>query len=809
MKQPTASPKLITLLIGTLMLTACQSMPAKSDNLAADNLAYSQIHHARTLFTDHADSPAVMNKKALMNALGTHLSSERYALSTYHHRVLPVNQAQGIDAGADSLWESVLKTIEHNQQSHLNSHQPQAFRSVSDYLYPNHQVQADDLGQLPYLRYDDEMAGRLPQQPITREVGMMYDDYEKNHTKLVEAVDYLISDIAEVSEELDELVRANPTITTNDKDVKNWLKQLNGIIKDFEQFEQTNQQTYAKFGDYLTADVRHAKQCAMMFEKSIKQVLSPNRQIKSYDGDDWDYYDLAYFNYRQCIRLNEVHEPLEPISYITHELKEQELKFYAQSKQCLVAHHQALQELFDGGKTYTHHPQAFAPIFIELINCNDNVITSVYDETYAPERATTLKEALDRYSDQFDTIQHYRYGNDDTDDESASRLTKVFHDYKKMKQAQALQEGSSPSITTMPNIFGSVFSTMIDYAKLTPEQLAAINLYQYDRTAMTVLSHHRPQARQTTMLYSLDYDSPTATQSVQLPVSLDFERSVMKADVAALLPIIAFMNPKNAPLPSELPNQEMTFGLPKDLHEQLPMAVIYDAAWQGIVNAVGEIDGEKFTAIDIAQDPFAKEVKAVRAIKVEFGSHEMGRVLGSVVKHIERALKSYIDANPDVYQGETGKKIKQTIADLTLINQGYHTQDVGDFWQVIEGILPIKLDQTNYFYLNAQGNIVGMQAMGRFASQIQNLNVQTVQQARYSSTPFHHPLTAQFTSSFHTQETFDGTAWLGKLKDDADLEVQAIKARLAYDEEVDTTIADIADIVGGKNNEPNNEQNNE
>lgn len=144
--------------------------------------------------------------------------------------------------------------------------------------------------------------------------------------------------------------------------------------------------------------------------------------------------------------------------------------------------------------------------------------------------------------------------------------------------------------------------------------------------------------------------------------------------------------------------------------------------------------------------------------------------MGVIIKHIGKALKSYVDAHPEVYeQGDKGDNIKRAIDDLAIINDGYHTRDLGGLMQIIEGVLPVDFHQANYFYLNRQGKIVGMQVIGRFDGEMQQIRVETVGQVRYSSMPFKHPLNDKFANSFSTAEEFDGTVWLSDISQEAKL----------------------------------------
>lgn len=773
------------LLVGAAMLTACQNTSTFSDsnaaNMAQANLASSHAADARALFSDQVSSPIVRNKAMLTEALAAHLSSERHTLGTYHYKAVSIGNPDGVDASADTLLASAIKTYEHKTNQDIQGYEPDYYRSSTDYIYADSDSIDDSLSELPYLRYDDEQLGRTPDSTVTRGEGLVFEgDYHTKRSLANSAISGFHSCIALASYEIDDLVRDEPNISISKQAVKGQLKAISDCQKVFNQ--SVEDEKLLSGSGYISSDVAHFRGCALNFDKGVRQVLAPNRQTKSYDDDSYAYYNLVYMDYFVCNEVDNFNRALEPWDYL-NQTSEQDLKLIAARKECALTHQAGVQKLFARGKSYDKNKEEFADNYISYINCVDGSIKDNTDKDYNPEPINELSEVSVRTSEQYSAV--HGYGSYD-DYEPQSRISSWFDAYKSMKAAQ--QEGRKPRLPAgqMPNIFGSVLGSMLNHMKVSPEQVLAQNLYRYNNTALTILSHHRPQQRQSKMLYSMDYYSPTAEQSIQLPVLLDFEHSKAKADVAALLPVIAMLTPKHAPLPNELPDQEITFTLPNDLHNQLPMTVIYDATQKGVLNAFNELDGDQFTAIDISDDKFAKDIGASRAIKVNFDAYGTGQFMGVIIKHIGKALKSYVDAHPEVYeQGDKGDNIKRAIDDLAIINDGYHTRDLGGLMQIIEGVLPVDFHQANYFYLNRQGKIVGMQVIGRFDDAMQQIRVETVGQVRYSNIPFEHPLNDKFANSFSTAGEFDGTVWLSDISQEAKLKKQALEERLSYEESYD------------------------
>lgn len=773
------------LLVGAAMLAACQNTSTFSDsntaNMAQANLASSHAADARALFSDQVSSPIVRNKAMLTEALAAHLSSERHTLGTYHYKAVSIGNPDGVDASADTLLASAIKTYEHKTNQDIQGYEPDYYRSSTDYIYADSDSMDDSLSELPYLRYDDEQLGRTPDSTVTRGEGLVFEgDYHTKRSLANSAISGFHSCIALASYEIDDLVRDEPNISISKRAVKGQLKAISDCQKVFNQ--SVEDEKLLSGSGYISSDVAHFRGCALNFDKGVRQVLAPNRQTKSYDDDSYAYYNLVYMDYFVCNEVDNFNRALEPWDYL-NQTSEQDLKLIAARKECALTHQAGVQKLFARGKSYDKNKEEFADNYISYINCVDGSIKDNTDKDYNPEPINELSEVSVRTSEQYSAV--HGYGSYD-DYEPQSRISSWFDAYKSMKAAQ--QEGRKPRLPAgqMPNIFGSVLGSMLNHMKVSPEQVLAQNLYRYNNTALTILSHHRPQQRQSKMLYSMDYYSPTAEQSIQLPVLLDFEHSKAKADVAALLPVIAMLTPKHAPLPNELPDQEITFTLPNDLHNQLPMTVIYDATQKGVLNAFNELDGDQFTAIDISDDKFAKDIGASRAIKVNFDAYGTGQFMGVIIKHIGKALKSYVDAHPEVYeQGDKGDNIKRAIDDLAIINDGYHTRDLGGLMQIIEGVLPVDFHQANYFYLNRQGKIVGMQVIGRFDDAMQQIRVETVGQVRYSNIPFEHPLNDKFANSFSTAGEFDGTVWLSDISQEAKLKKQALEERLSYEESYD------------------------
>lgn len=787
-KTKTALLKPCAFLVGAIMLSACQSTPhPKEMSLAKTNVLSSQASGVRELFSDSKISPARQNQAQLVDAISRHLASERYSLGTHHHKVMPITTEGTIDEGADTLLNSAIKTYAYKNQPA----QTEVFRTKEAYLGLEgldeesalSQLQADDLGQsvsgLPYLRYHDEMAGSGFDGGLTRAEGMS-DAYQAAQEEQRVANVLVHDEIVGISVNLDRLADENPVITTNDARVKAELSALDRLVKDHKKSGMAA--NLHQYGGYLYQDFEHVAACMGDFNTSVRQALSPSRSKKSYLGADRDYFDLTYINYRDCFDIYNKNLSLEPYYYLDA-VTEFRLMFDQAQKQCALTAHHRNHALLQQGKTYAKDAEDFAQNYILQVSCVDSTINSVFDESYQPEPVQTLASAYAQQESQSALIATHLYPQQVASDTPLSKAAEYFDAYKRMKAEDV------DNVSADPSSVGGMVGMVLGQLKLTPEQLKAQNIYQNDHTVVTVLGHYQPSVRQSKELYSLDSYAPTLDYSIQVPVMIDYTNDQFKADVSALLPLMAMLTPSEAMLPNDLPNQEMTFGLPGEWQGKLPTAMLYDAARRGLIEGLTRLNDEKITAIDIREDRFAKQIGAHKAYKLDLGSHEGGQIIATIAKHLAKDLKLHIDANASLYQGEQGQAMTRLINDLTLIQKGHRTGDVGKVWQVIEGVLPIGIHHAMQVYLDAKGDVVGIQSKGSLTDHTQQAMTQSIGQIRYSNKPFSHPLATKFEQSFDTNDSFDGTAWLSSIR----LNSEAKQARAAYYDDYDDAYDDYED----------------
>lgn len=392
----------------------------------------------------------------------------------------------------------------------------------------------------------------------------------------------------------------------------------------------------------------------------------------------------------------------------------------------------------------------------------------------------------------YDEYGYDQYGYSADEDESAandgsmsSKLDKLnpkglLRDYEAMQTQK--QQTSTKDSTTANDPFTGMIGMVLGMFQRTPEQVQAMNAYQYKNLTFNSVSRYQPKQRQLQSVYSYDYITPTLSSSVQIPLALDFDNSRITIDPSALMPLVALVNPEHTPLPNQMTAHTVDFGLPETITSKLPSAVIYDAVIAAMQDSMAELAAENFSAVDIRGDAFAKEVGANRAVKVYFGSQQSGEMIGKMLKYISQSLERYVDANPDKYPDDAA--LKKAIDKIQLYNKGYQSADVGALMQLLEAVGPISFNQVNYYYLDNADRLLAKQQTIKVGGDLLGERTAIVNQIRYDNASFSkHLLTPLLTQSFGTnaKPAMDGNAWLTIQRQRKDQLTQARYARYSYD----------------------------
>ncbi len=394
------------------------------------------------------------------------------------------------------------------------------------------------------------------------------------------------------------------------------------------------------------------------------------------------------------------------------------------------------------------------------------------------------------------------YSSDDDYDDSGikDKLDKLnpkglLKSYEAM-QIQKQQASTNKDSVTANEPLTGMLGSMLGMLDRTPEQVQAMNAYQYKNLTFNSVSHYKPEQKQLQSVYSYDYLTPTLSSSIQIPLALDFKDSRITLDPSALMPLAALLNPEHTPLPNEMTAHTVDFGLPESITSQLPFEVIYDALISAVQEGMAELPEDNFSAIDIKGDAFAKEVGATRAVKVYFGSKQSGELLGKVLKHFSQSLDSYVQANPDKYPDDA--VLSRAIAKIQLYNKGYQSADIGSLMQLIEAIGPLSFNQVNYYYLDSSDRLLAKQQRLNIGGDLFGQQTAMLNQVRYDKAQFdQHTLTPLLTQSFgvNAAPAIDGNAWLDDQRLQKERLSQARYARYSYDDSDYDSYNDVTEDV--------------
>lgn len=433
------------------------------------------------------------------------------------------------------------------------------------------------------------------------------------------------------------------------------------------------------------------------------------------------------------------------------------------------------------GEPYTNEAEAErAAIAAVLDKAGENVKSQNYDDF----------DYNDEHGNDNDSYNRYEKSNDgDREGGTLLGISKLNPknlaiNYEAMQEAK--QQSKTASAEKKPPSSTGVMGQMLSMIHRTPEQIAASNAYQYQNLTFNSVSRYKPKQRQLQSVYSYEYITPTISSSVQIPLAFDFNKSRIAVDPSAIIPIMALVNPEKTPLPNEIASHTVSFGLPESITAQLPPSVLYDAAIDAVQNSMAELAPEHFSAVDIRNDTFAKEVGAIQAVKVYFGSKQSGEMIGKTLKYMTQSLQDHVDANPHKYPD--GAMLKAALAKLQLYNKGYQSADVGALLQLIEAIAPISFNQVNYYYLDSSDRLLAKQQRTNVGSDLMGSTTTVLNQIRYDKSSFNnHTLTPLLAESFgaNAKPAIDGNAWMAEQRQQKDRLQAARYARYDYSDSND------------------------
>lgn len=789
-----------------LGLSACQTLPNPLAKTSAPSpLAHNQKIKASEMFVRYHSTQDATAQARLVSALASHLAKERVVVSDYYSQEVPSLIEGSLDAGADPLWVTIAKLRDKNHSS--DDEKSNAYRQTDEY--------SD--GEGLYLRYYDEVAGTKPA-----------DDYDVDRLDGLAQAYRLNSPVQRLhkgykrcvkraSYALDALVQKNPAISTSHASVQKVSNELSACLTDVDK-KVEKERAFGELGAYQTADVAYVRQCASSYQQDLLSALSPTRSQKRYEGAAYDTYESVYGHYAVCGVGYTMAYRSEPEWYLNQdEVTKTQLDLMSEVRQCALTTLSQKEQLLTNGD-YATNGQALETNFYQHFACLDGAIGKVYDgdepsasdilrTSVAPKSMADVESTYELLKDVVAEKEQETYGTEEESGEYKGFLSSMFDDYFKMKKAELAKkdkdEPKKPSLLGIGGLYGAVASEFLTTLKRTPEQMTARNLYQYDNTHIQVLSHHNPSSHFAKGVLAMDFESPTASQSFKIPMQINFATGEALVDVSATLPLMMWaLPPEHVPSPSDFDGKVgvTAFKIPDELSGLVPTEVIYQALQKGLVQALAELNPNVFTAVDIHNDPFAREFGATTAIKTHFDAKQVGELVSLVSKQLVADLTAYVENNPSLYDDKAvinaptvaeelkqktrqvhAKKIKKLVEQWSLLDKGYMSADVGGILSVISGIAPINVYQSNYYYLNAKGELVGQVARSDIDNRVVGAKTESLALTRYAygaAALSKHALADSLEMS--ADKAFDGNQWLGEFAKAKKLKAEAELARESY-----------------------------
>lgn len=750
--------------------------PQYLSRVASNTSAY------QALFTEDDNNVDVNAHRRLLKSLHKHLTSDHVAVTQVRHHAVPFINDDSVDALSDSLLRTVFETFAAKLDEEDYSSDDYEDEGSYEVPYRDEDSYLEEPAAL-YLNYIDESEVKLPYvgYDIDRQTGMS-EDFIAATDRAIAYVDTSNDCVLDYSYDLDGLVSDNLSLTTDSSDVQPLKKTYSDCVS----------QTKKQFSDILTSAkgyqshyINAQNACVQQFDRDLGHILSPSRSTKKLD---YDLYDSVYESYDVCHdRVSNLHT-LEPATYISYGMSKQSLDYQKRLVACAGDLESVRKALAVAGKTYNNAPQAYADAYYNFSACDAESYTQVYyaDDTEDTDNEISADAASAGY--EVDAAQEASVEDFEAEDYDTSEYA-AEEDYdsdSEMDSEYDLDSGmeSEAESAREDREYSGLVGKLFNWFKRTPAQIAASNQYNYQYLTLNSVSKFNARNKQLDSVYSYDFVSPTMLTSIQLPVGIDFNAAKITVDPSAVLPIIALANPENAPLPQEMTATTVRFNMPEELATQLPVNVVYDSFVDAIEKSLEGLDSEYFTAVDIAEDPYAKQLGATKAIKVNFGSKATGEMVGGIIKHLSQSLEAYVTAHPDQFPDES--RIKASIDKWQENNSRYQIQDAGSILQLIEAVGPISFNKVNYYYLDPSDRLLGKQVRTLVGGDFLGAKSTFLSRTRYDQASFNqHSLAALFSQSFGPAATkpIDGSSWLKEIKDQQYKLEQARYARYDYERE--------------------------
>lgn len=789
----------LTLAIFSTMLFGCQTTEPLSEQTLAElnatktqyGLSISDSHYLNKLTAntqaynqlfDSSNNPSADAKahSRMMKALKQHLTTDHVSVSQVRHHAVPFIREDSVDAFSDSLLRTVFemfaKKLSDEGDDYEELSDEPAYRHEEDYL---------EQPEALYLNYIDEAKGTkpYPAYQINRKMGMSADFVDITDTT-IEFVDSINDCVIDYSYQLDELVEADPKLTKSSEKLVEPSSTYNECKS---ASQQTFSETIEKAQGYQRQYIDMQNACIKQFDTRLNDLLSPNRKPEEIN---YDHYDSLYESYNVCYFEVSKRYLIEPATYIYYGTSKPRLDYSQGQIECAETVLNKQKKLAQKGISYKNNPKAYADIYYEYSGCDAEAYNRAYLEDSSSAEAedeTFLETSLIREGSTVEEEPIRDSVVDNSDDESQSDASEYEYEAAEAEVAEAeaeVAEAESDPYETGRG-YSEVVNKLFNWFRRTPAQIEAANLYNYQYLSVNNVSEFNATKRQLKSVYSYDFASPTMLSSMQLPIALDFSTGQAIIDPSAVMPIVALLAPEHTPLPEEMSSTTIRFDLPESMTSQLPPEVVFDIVIDSVQKSLADLDNEYFTAMDISEDTFAKQIGARRAIKVNFGSKETGEVVGGFIKYMAQAFNDYTEAHPEKFPDESA--IKASIDKWQQYNVSYQTDDAGSILQLIEAVGPVSFNKVNYYYLDSHDRLIGKQVRTKLGGDFMGSESTFLTQTRYDKVSFQqHPLAQLFNESFGPTAAppMDGNKWLEVIKSKREKLAQARYARYDYEREM-------------------------
>ncbi|MDO5768858.1 MAG: hypothetical protein Q4P13_05085 [Psychrobacter sp.] len=759
------------------------------DKITANTQAY------KTLFDESVNPSADGQARLrLLKSINQHLTHNHVSVSQFNHHAAPYIKDGSVDALSDSLLRTLFNTFakgldekgssEEDGYDEEESYEP-AFRDEDEYLQDPKAL---------YLNYSDELANRLPEvgYSITRQTGMS-EDFVETTDRAIEYVDTIDDCLVDYSYELDELISDNPKLTANDAKIKPFKKAYGECLA---QSQKSYVDTIKAATGYQRQYINNQLSCVKQYDNRLADLLNSSRTPKQVD---YDHYDSIYQSYDVCYMAVSQRYQMEPSYYTYMELSKKQLDYKNERVDCASKLSEQQQALAYKSITYRNNPKAYADLYYDFESCDADAYNHAYyptevnesghdDSDYDSNDSDTDNHDASYTSHYLDNVSDEGNGEEEEVAVAAGYQEEGYEDDSSDAESDDEESNDDADIS-----YSGVVHKLLNWFKRTPEQITAANLYNYQYLTFNSISQYEADNKRISSVYSYDFASPTMLSSMQLPIALDFNQAQITIDPSAIMPIVAVINPEHAPIPSEMSSPTVTFDMPEMMTSQLPPAVVYDVFIDSIQKSMTELDSSYFTAQDIRDDSFARQVGAARAVKVSFGSKQTGEFVGALIKHMGESLKTYVDEHPE--QIPEGSALKASIEKWQASNEHYQTKDAGSILQLIEAIGPISFNKINYYYLDANDRLIAKQVRTMVGGNLTGAKSTFLAQTRYDLASFNqHPLAPLFLESFGrgAQPPMDGNVWVEQIQNRRAKLDQARYARYDYERENDIKEAEEA-----------------